>query len=155
MRSALRFMHTMKSIHNKDLGLLLIRLAVGAVFVVHGYQKLTMWGMLPSMFEGMGVWGPLGYVAALIEFFGGISLIIGFGSKVAGLLLACVMAVAAIKIHLPAGFSVAAGGYEFVLALLGSSLGLALIGPGKYSAGSSCGCPVGEGKCPMDSVSGR
>lgn len=40
---------------------------------------------------------------------------------------------AILLVHLPAGFNVAEGGYEFVLTLLAASLALALTGPGAYA----------------------
>lgn len=126
--------------HNKDLGLLLIRVTAGIVFMVHGYQKLSDLQGTVGFFDGLGMAAFFAYVVAVVEFLGGISFIIGYGSKIAGVLLAIVMLVAFFVVHLPNGFSVSAGGYEFVLALFGAALGIAFAGPGRYGFGPDCGC---------------
>lgn len=136
--------------HNKDFGLLIIRVIVGAVFMVHGYQKLQAMSMIIGFFGTLGFSSFWAYLVAWVEFLGGISLIIGFGSKIASALLAIVMLTAFIKVHGPKGFSVAMGGYEFVLTLFAVTVGLLYTGPGRYSIGSACGCPVKDGSCPAD-----
>ncbi|MCF7865261.1 MAG: DoxX family protein [Candidatus Pacebacteria bacterium] len=138
----------LKSIfHNKDFGLLIIRVVVGAIFVVHGYQKLGAMAMTVGFFGKLGFAPFLAYLVAWVEFMGGISLIIGYGSKIASALLAIVTLTAIVKVHGPNGFSVGKGGYEFVLSLFAVTVGLLYTGPGKYSIGARCGCPVKDGVC--------
>ena len=133
--------------HNKDFGLLIIRVIIGAVFVVHGYEKITSIAMVSGFFAKLGFAPFLAYAVAWIEFLGGLSLIIGYGTKVSAGLLAVIMLVAMVKVHGPNGFSVGKGGYEFVLTLFAVTVGLMYTGPGMYSIGSKCGCPVKEGVC--------
>lgn len=62
-------------------GILLIRLTMGVILVIAGYQKLFVRG-IPGMMEGfekLGMfWAPLwGVVIPLGEFFGGLALILG------------------------------------------------------------------------------
>ena len=77
----------------KPLGLLLFRVAVGIIFIYHGYPKLfghtreTM-----QAFAHMGLPSYLVYIAGVIEFFGGCMLVAGLFTRVAGLLLAVEMA---------------------------------------------------------------
>jgi putative oxidoreductase len=69
-------------------------------------------------------------VVSLVEFVGGICLILGIGTRWAAILLVINMAVAVLKVHLPAGFF-APRGFEYPLTLLAANLTLALTGPGR------------------------
>lgn len=120
-----------------SLGLLLLRLVVGAIFAAHGAQKIfefTIPGTIGS-FADMGV--PLPEIAApavaFIELIGGILLILGLFTRVVGILLAGDMIVALVTVHLPAGLWVGEGGYEFVAVLGAAALALALTGAGRVS----------------------
>ena len=61
--------------------ILALRLALGAVFVVHGWAKVRNFRQNAQNFEGMGFRpGKLfGTAAALHEVFGGIALVLGLG----------------------------------------------------------------------------
>lgn len=135
----------MKVVHNKDLGLLILRVVVGIIFIVHGYGKITGIGGTIGFFGMLGLPAFLAYVVAYVEFIGGISLVIGYGSKIAAALLAFIMLVAIIKVHGPKGF----GNSEFPLVLLASNLAILFAGSGRYAAGPSCGC-LSEGSCPVE-----
>jgi putative oxidoreductase len=120
-----------------SLGLLVLRVVVGAIFAAHGAQKIfefTIPGTIGS-FAGMGV--PFAEIAApvvaFLELVGGILLILGFLTRPVGILLAIDMAVALLLVHLPAGLWVSEGGYEFVAVLGVSALALALTGAGRFS----------------------
>lgn len=137
--------------HDRDFGLLVLRVVVGIVFVMHGYQKFGDIEMVAGFFTGLGLGAAMAYVVATIEFVGGISLILGYGSKIAAGLLAIVMAGAIIKVHGPNGFFLGkSAGYEFVLTLLGASVAILYTGAGKYGLGSDCGCPCAKGSCPIE-----
>ena len=125
-----------------------LRLAIGAVFVAHGAQKLFgIWGGgglagTAGSFSQMGLTPayPLAVLVGLVEFGGGIMLIAGALTFVAALGLAVIMAVAAWKVHAANGFflnwSLAPGhghGIEFSLALIGALVSLMLTGPGAFS----------------------
>ena len=118
-------------------GFLVLRLAVGFVFAMHGWQKFTEMGFegVAGFFGSLGV--PLPFVAAvvvtLVELVGGLALILGLGTRLVAALLAVDMAVALVLVHLPNGFAVGNGGYEFVLVLLAVSVFFALSGPGRLS----------------------
>ena len=84
------------------------------------------------MFQGLGIPSPhiAAIVVTLVEFVGGIALVLGLVARYAALLLAIDMAVAVGKVHLHNGFFSSKGGYEFPLTLLAACVTLALTGPG-------------------------
>ncbi|MBM7691594.1 putative oxidoreductase [Peribacillus deserti] len=127
----------------EDLGLLIIRLMIGFVFLYYGSQKLFGW------FGGHGIAGTGGWfesigikpgkaIAAfsgIAELLAGILFILGIFLPLGALLIALVMMGSIVKVHGPKGFSVTAGGFEYNLFLIVVSIGIALIGPGDYSLG--------------------
>ena len=132
---------------NVSLGLLLIRLPMGVIFLLHGWEKVMGdAGIRPfaDYLEHLGLPAPLAaaFLAAGTEAGGGAILILGLGalSRVAGVLLAFTMGVA-IYAHWETGFlnplSVSEAGaipfgYEYNVALLGMALCIVLTGPGRF-----------------------
>jgi putative oxidoreductase len=119
-----------------DLGLAILRVTTGAIFAAHGAQKLFVFGFggVTGAFGGMhvpmpGVTGPL---TALVEFLGGLALVAGLLTRLAGVGLAVTMLGAIAFVHLAAGFF-APQGFEYPLALLATTVMLALTGAGRYS----------------------
>ncbi len=111
---------------------LLLRVAVGAVFIMHGGRTIFVMSIpwFAGILEGVGVPFPL-YSAALVsivEFAGGIALAAGFYPRAAALFLAVDMVTAFFLIHMKKGFFVADGGYEFVMILFAACL-VFVIGP--------------------------
>jgi putative oxidoreductase len=120
----------------RDLGLLLIRLGLGAAFVVHGSGKMFHpegWATLGGEMAKFGInFAPMawGFAAAFSEFGGGILFILGFLFRPAAILLTCTMAVA-VSHHYNAGQGFQ--GYSHALELGVVFLGLIFVGPGKLS----------------------
>lgn len=117
----------------KPLALLLLRCALGIIFIYHGAPKL--FGNTQAVVEFFGRMGfpPfMAYVAGVVELFGGVLLIAGLFTRVAGLLLAGEMAVAIWKVHMGKGV-LAVNEYEFPLALAAAAFALATTGAGTIS----------------------
>jgi putative oxidoreductase len=123
-----------------DVGLLLLRLVLGAVGVAHGGQKLF------ALFGGQGAGAFADYLATLgvpapqvsarlagaAEFFGGILLAAGLFTRAAAIPFAFTMGVAIWTVHRHAFFAQNTG-MEFPLTLGVAALALALTGPGRLS----------------------
>lgn len=117
----------------QPLGLLVLRAALGLIFLTHGYPKLTRGsGLLQAMFVQHGLPAQMVYVAGVLETFGGLLLILGLFTRGAALLLAIEMGVAIFKVHSGHGI-MALHEYEFPLALASAALALATIGAGAAS----------------------
>jgi|TARA_B110000914_G_scaffold39249_1_gene32618 putative oxidoreductase len=137
----------MKSLINKitttatGLDTLPLRVGAGVIFAAHGAQKLFGW------FGGYGLEGTGGWMASIgiepgvlmaalaggAEFFGGLFLIVGLLVRPAAVVLAITMVVAITAVHLQNGLFMSNNGYEFGLALLVISVGLAIRGAGSIS----------------------
>jgi putative oxidoreductase len=68
----------------------------------------------------------------LVEFVGGLALLLGLFTRWAAIPLAIDMLVAMLTVHLKAGFFLP-NGYKFVLTLLAANVALALLGSGEAS----------------------
>lgn len=118
-----------------DVSLMLVRVIVGVIFMVHGAQKMF------GAFGGQGLaataemMGPIGYLVAIGEFFGGLGLVIGFLTRFSAAALIVIMLGAIVMVHGPKGFLLSEGGFEYNLALIGLLLPILIAGPGHYSIG--------------------
>lgn len=119
-----------------DLGLLVLRIGFGIGFLYfHGWGKLTggaeRWADVGSAVEHLGIGfghAGFGFVAALAEAVGGILIAAGFLFRPAALLLAGTMFVAWVM-HVTTGNGTPAHAFKNMWV----ALGLALMGPGRYS----------------------
>jgi putative oxidoreductase len=117
----------------QPLGLLLLRWALGIIFVFHGYPKLLHQGAgMQVFFTQHGLPGYFVYVAGILEVFGGGLLILGLFARAAGLLLAVEMAVAIWKVHSGGGV-LEVHNYEFPLMMATASFAIATMGAGMIS----------------------
>lgn len=121
----------------RDVTLLVTRVALGVVFVAHGWQKFTEWGLdgTSAAFGQMGVPLPTvsAWFAAVVELAGGAALIAGIAVPLVGLLLAIDMVGALLIVHAGNGVFVSAGGFELVLTLAAAALLVAVSGAGRFS----------------------
>jgi putative oxidoreductase len=119
-----------------DRGLLLLRAILGVVFVMHGGQKLFVYGLpgVAGMLDSLGVPFPAlnAVLITAAELGGGLALLAGAATRVAGGVLAFSMAVAVVTAHLANGFFLPQG-FEYALTLLVANLALVFTGAGRYS----------------------
>ena len=120
-----------RACYNPALGLLIIRVVAGAIFFLHGWMKFGNEAATLQFIQSIGLPGFMAYVVTWVEILGGAMLIFGILTRVAGVALAIVMVVAITKVTYPHG---GLNGSQFEFMLLAVSLGLALIGAGKYRA---------------------
>ena len=127
--------------------ILIIRSALGVVFIAHGGQKLFgLWGgaglteTIATFERNMGIPPFLTVAAAAVEFFGALAVLSGFLTRPAALALSIVMLVAIVEAHWTHGFFINWGmvrgrghGIEFNISLIAMTVGLLLSGPGKFS----------------------
>ncbi len=117
-------------------GQLLLRLAIGPIFIAHGGQKIFVMGhtQVAGFMTNLGI--PMPEVAAwllmLTEFVGGILLLLGLFTRFAAIPLAFAMLVAILTVHLKNGL-IGQNGFEYPLALLAIALCLMIQGGGKIS----------------------
>jgi uncharacterized membrane protein YphA (DoxX/SURF4 family) len=118
----------------KDFSIPVLRLGVGAVFIAHGYLKLTDLQGFAAFLTKTGTPIPemMATIVAAVELLGGIAILLGAGTRMAALLLTGVMIVAMLTVTFARGF---AGGYDINIAILGGLLCLLFGGAGKYSFG--------------------
>ncbi len=118
---------------NVSIAAVLLRLATGALFAIHGYPKL---GANRKAAEGwlksMGMPTGLATLAGIVEFFGGIALLFGILTPIIAALFAPYM-LATTWLQKAKMKKKYAGGYELDVTLAIASLALAAIGSGSFS----------------------
>ncbi|HEY7205080.1 MAG TPA: DoxX family protein [Methylomirabilota bacterium] len=118
-------------------GVTLIRLVVGAVYIMHAYLALAVFGPSGMIAYQVKNGIPFPEIATwyliLAHGLGGICLVLGLFTRWAALANVPVMLGAIVFVHLKSGFWVHQGGYEYALVLLLVSLALAMTGGGALS----------------------
>lgn len=122
------------------LGCLVLRIGIGIIFIIHGYGKFAG-GMgtltwVGSQMSNLGIsFFPLlwGFLAASAEFFGGVFLVVGLGTRVAAFFLSIVMLIA-ILYHIKNGDTYTT--YSHPLSMLIVFISLMLMGSGRFALDS-------------------
>lgn len=146
----------------RDVGLLILRVGIGLMFMGHGCGKLfggpEKWARLGAAMKTFGIdFAPAfwGFMAAFAEFGGGALLVLGFLVRPACFLLLCTMVVAA-AMHVGKGDPFVKYSHAVEAAILFFSL--LFIGPGKYSLdeklGGCCCCSGKEDAGKKDGEAG-
>jgi putative oxidoreductase len=124
-----------------ELGLLVLRLVVGVLFIGHGTQKLFGWYGGHGLAATAGFFDSLGLrpgrfharAAGFNETVGGLLLLVGLLTPVGAALIIATMVAAIITVHYSKGLWSTEGGYEYNLVLVAASFCLACTGAGTYS----------------------
>src|SRR5437588_10451066 len=117
----------------QPVGLLLLRLGLGAIMIVHGKQKV--FGGMPQFIDAVhkiGFGTMWAYLAAYTELIGGVLLVAGLLTRLAAIPVIIDMLVAIVKVHWHAGFT-GQGNYQFPLALAIMAFALVCFGAGPVS----------------------
>jgi len=114
----------------QPLGLLILRLVLGAIMIAHGWQKIAdhmhgIMGTLPHL--GIPAW--MAYLVVAAEFGGGILMVLGFLTRFAAMAILIDMLVAITKVHLKNGMT-GQGGFEFPMACAAIAFALIFFGSG-------------------------
>jgi putative oxidoreductase len=117
-----------------DLPSLVLRLAIGSLFIIHGFPKLTAAQRKQggAWMKGMGMPAGMILFGGIVEFFGGLALILG-------LFVPIIASLAALWMLSTTWFSKTklkkkyAGGYEIDITIILVAIALALLGSGIYS----------------------
>lgn len=121
-----------------DLAKLILRVALGALILLHGIAKLKGGvGPIEGMLQARGLPGVFAYAVYIGEVVAPLMLLIGFHARIGGLLVAVNMLVALFLVHMgQLGQLNAQGGWELELQgmFFATAVAIALFGPGRYSA---------------------
>jgi len=116
-----------------DIALLILRLALGIVFIAHGWTKIknpAQWA------KHMGLPALIGLLVAIGEFFGGLGILTGTLTQIAALGPAIVM-LGALHHHIfkwkHKFINIGGDSWEYPFVLLIAAIALALLGAGTYS----------------------
>jgi putative oxidoreductase len=113
--------------------LLVMRLALGAIMIAHGYRKV--FGGFhghQQMVAGLGLPAWMAYFSTITEFFGGIAIVLGLFTQFFSLAFFIEMLVAIWKVHWRHGLT-AQGGFEFPMSLATIAFALMCFGAGPYA----------------------
>lgn len=130
-----------------SIGLLIIRVAVGATLAAHGAQKLF------GLFRGHGIDGtagflrqlgfraprPYAYLLGTAELIGGALLAAGLLTPIGAAAITGTMIGAAVLVHSGNGFFAADNGYELPFVLGAAATAVAFTGPGRWSLDHALG----------------
>jgi len=118
-----------------DVALFLVRLTLGIIFTIHGSQKVFGAFGGPGLQGMASAMGPIGYLVAIGEFFGGLGLIFGILSRFSAASIIVIMIGAIVQVHGKNGFFNTPPnlGFEYNLALIGLALPTLIAGPGKFT----------------------
>lgn len=138
-----------------DLALLVLRCAVGAVMVAHGYNHVFGGGKIEGTagwFAGLGMKPGLlhAWLASITELVGGALLILGLATPLGAAAVIGTMTVALVTNHRGNGFFIfrPGEGWEYVMVLIAAGLALSIVGAGGWSLDHALGIfdpPAGDG----------
>ncbi|WP_185805177.1 DoxX family protein [Pontivivens nitratireducens] len=122
---------------NADLAATILRVALGILFIAHGWLKLVIFtpAGTAAFFESLGFPGALAYLVIAAELAGGVALILGVWTRWVSLALVPVLLGSIYAPHGAAGFffSNEGGGWEYPAFWAITLVVQALLGDGAYA----------------------
>ena len=121
--------------------LLIGRIIVGVVFIAHGSQKFFGAFGGPGLSGFVHMLGPIGYLVAIGEFFGGLGLVLGFLSRFSAASIIVIMIGAIAMVHGKFGFFMnwmgqqGGEGFEYHLLAIAVLSSILIAGPGRFAIG--------------------
>jgi putative oxidoreductase len=145
--------------HKPEVGLLVLRVAIGLIFLLHGWMNLFggQESFVREMLSmvGWSIPDAVLWFVTFIESVGGLALVLGLFTQPAALLLSVEMVVAVALFHVRQGFFIVAipnvplaYGFEYHVALVGGLVCLILGGPGTWALEARVLKAVGEARTP-------
>jgi len=129
----------LQALHNDALGKLILRIAVGGLILLHGFAKLThpeTMSWISGLLDGYGLPRFLAYGVLIGEIVAPVMAIVGWQSRLAGLLMTGNMLVAFVLVHTGELFELSGnGGWALELQglFLAGSLALVFLGSGRMA----------------------
>ena len=121
-----------------DLAKLVLRVALGALVLLHGIAKLKGGvGPIEGMLQAHGVPGVFAHAVLIGEVVAPLMLLVGFHARIGAVLVAVNMLVAVFLAHMGQLHQFnAQGGWALELQgmFFAAAVAIALVGPGRYSA---------------------
>jgi len=122
-----------------DWSLLVLRVALGIVFMAHGAQKLFGAFGGPGLAAFVQMLGPIGYLVSIGEFFGGLGLVLGILPRFSAASIVVIMLGAIALVHGKVGFFMnwtgkqAGEGFEYHLLAIAALAPIVIAGPGRFA----------------------
>jgi len=119
-----------------SVGIALLRIALGAMFLSHGLLKALVFTLpgTAGFFESVGFPGFLAYVVVPAEVLAGIALLVGFRTRLVAAATIPLL-IGAASVHIGNGwlFSSANGGWEYPVYLVVAAVAQSLLGSGAFA----------------------
>jgi putative oxidoreductase len=128
----------MRAMHDVDAAMLILRLAIGGMIFMHGYNHFFGGGRLPGAgrwFDSLGIHPGLfhAWVTAVVEVGAGVLLAAGLFTPVAAAGVIGILSVAFIVVHWKNGFFIIKEGWEYAAVIIVTSSVIGIVGPGEWS----------------------
>jgi putative oxidoreductase len=125
-------------VHDIDAAMLVLRLSLGLIMFMHGYNHFFGGGRLPGAgrwFDSLGIRPGIlhAWVVAVVEVVSGVLLGAGLFTPVAAAGAVGVLSVALIVVHWKNGFFVLKEGFEYAGLIIVVASMIGVVGPGEWS----------------------
>ncbi len=138
-------MNTLSFQHSHQLGIALLRISLGVMWLAHALLKLLVFKLAGTAqyFESVGFFGWLAYPVFTLELVGGVALILGIYARQFSLFLLPILLVAT-WVHIPNGWTHTSdgGGWEYPVFLTVASIALWMLGDGAFALRKSKACSL-------------